>query len=72
MNELDMDAGLAAVVAYVREVHAPIAQAITDGMPVTGTDCAFLSGAVEALLGAIDARLPQPEQPAVALKAVAA
>jgi hypothetical protein len=72
VNELDMDAGLAAVVAYVREVHAPISKAITDGMPVTVTDCAFLSGAVEALLGAIDARLPQPEQPAVALKAVAA
>jgi hypothetical protein len=71
VNELDLDPGMAAVVAYVREVHAPISKAITDGTPVTGTDCAFLSGAVEALLGAIDARLPQPEQPAAALKAVA-
>jgi hypothetical protein len=71
VKNLDLDSGLAAVVAYVREVHAPISQAIADGGPVTGTDCAFLSGAVEALLGAIDARLPQPEQPAVPLKAVA-
>lgn len=66
-----MDSGLAAVVAYVRQVHAPISQAITDGRPVTATDCAFLSGAVDALLGAIDARLPQAEQLAAGLKAVA-
>jgi hypothetical protein len=72
VNELNMDSGLAAVVAYLREVHAPISKAITDGTPVTATDCAFLSGALDALLGAIDARLPQPvEESAVALKAVA-
>jgi hypothetical protein len=72
VNELDMDSGLAAVIDYVREVHAPISQAITDGGPVTATDCALLSGAIDALLDAIDARLPQPAaQPAVALKAVA-
>ncbi|MFB7244573.1 hypothetical protein ACFCYX_19195 [Streptomyces populi] len=71
MNELDLDSGMAAVVAYVREVHAPISQAIANGDNVTGTDCAFLSGAVQALLDAIDARLPQPEQPVAALKAVA-
>ncbi|MFD4547200.1 hypothetical protein [Streptomyces sp. NPDC058466] len=71
MNTLDLDAGLASVVDFVREVHAPIYQAITDHKPVTSTDCAALSGAVQALLDAIDARLPQPEQQTAALKAVA-
>ncbi|MFF4346744.1 hypothetical protein [Streptomyces sp. NPDC001530] len=69
MNNLDMDSGLANVVDYLREVHAPITQAITDHKPVTATDCAALSGAVWALLDAIDARLPQREQQAA--KAVA-
>ncbi|MFD8771351.1 hypothetical protein [Streptomyces sp. NPDC059916] len=72
MNELDLDPAMAAVVDHVREVHAPIWQAIDSRKPVTATDCAALSGAVAALLDAIDARLPQAEQPAVALKAVAA
>jgi hypothetical protein len=71
VNELDPDSGLASIVEALRETHAPIWQAIADGGPVTSTDCARLSGRVQALLGAIDARLPQPEQPAVALKAVA-
>jgi hypothetical protein len=71
VNTLDLDSGLAAVVDFVREVHDPIAQAITDSKPVTATDFAALSGAVWALLDAIDARLPQrEEQPAA--KAVAA
>ena len=69
MNILDLDSGLAEVVDFVREVHAPISQAITDHKPVTATDCAALSGAVWALLDAIDARLPQSEQQAA--KAVA-
>ena len=69
MNILDLDSGLAEVVDFVREVHAPISQAITDHKPVTATDCAALSGAVWALLDAIDARLPQSEQQAT--KAVA-
>ncbi|MGW5173207.1 hypothetical protein ACWERY_02415 [Streptomyces sp. NPDC004082] len=69
MKLLDMDSGLTEVVNFVREVHAPISQAITDGEPVSGTDCALLSGALDALLNAIDARRPQPEQPAAALKA---
>ncbi|MFF8590036.1 hypothetical protein ACF061_01110 [Streptomyces sp. NPDC015220] len=66
MNNLDLDAGLAAVVDFVREVHAPIALAIQfdkDGGGVTSADCAALSGAVSALLGAIDARLPQQTEP---------
>lgn len=71
MNTLDMDSGLTAVVDCVREVHAPISQAITDGKEVTATDCAHLSGAVSALLDAIDARLPQREPQTAALKAVA-
>lgn len=71
MNILDMDSGLAAVVDFVREVHAPISQAITVGGSVTTTDCALLSGAVDALLKAIDARLPQHEPQTAALKAVA-
>ena len=71
MNTLDLDSGLAAVVGFVREVHGPISQAITDHKEVTATDCAALSGAVYALLDAIDARLPQRvEQPAA--EAVAA
>lgn len=72
MNELDLDPAMTAVVDYVREVHAPIWQAIDDRKPVTATDCAALSGAMQALLDAIDARLPQVNEPAVALKAVAA
>lgn len=59
MKNLDMDSGLAAVVDFVREVNAPISQAITDGGEITSTDCAHLSGAMNALLDAIDARLPQ-------------
>lgn len=70
MNELQLDAGLAAVVEYVREVHAPIYRAIADGKQATATDCAALSGAVSALLDAIDARTaPAPVRP---VKAVAA
>jgi hypothetical protein len=72
VNILDLDPALASIVEAVRETHGPIWQAIDDGGPVTSTDCARLSGVVKALLGAIDARLPQPEQPAVTLKAVAA
>lgn len=53
---VDFDSGLAAVIGLVREVHAPIDQAITDHKDVTSTDYAALSGAVAALLGAIDAR----------------
>jgi ribosome maturation factor RimP len=70
VNILDLDAGLASVVDFVREAHDPIWQAITDRKEVTSTDCAVLSGAVRALLDAIDARLPQAEQPIV--QAVAA
>ncbi|MEU9470496.1 hypothetical protein AB0D78_28530 [Streptomyces avermitilis] len=71
MNTLDLDSGLGAVLDFVREVHNPISQAITDRKGVTATDCAMLSGAVEALLNAIDARLPQPEARPV-VEAVAA
>ncbi len=71
MKNLDMDSGLTAVVDCVREVHTPIAQAITDREKVSTTDCAHLAGAVDALLRAIDARLPQREAQAEALKAVA-
>ncbi|MEU8642326.1 hypothetical protein AB0C91_10450 [Streptomyces sp. NPDC048674] len=72
MNELDMDEGLIAVVGLVREVHASISLAIGSGAVITTADYAALDGAVEGLLRAIDARLPQPvEQPATALKAVA-
>lgn len=70
MNTLDLDPGLAAIVDYLREVHGPISQAVSDGT-VTTTDCAYLVGAVDALLRAIDARLPQDTPPATALRAVA-
>lgn len=70
MNLLDLEPSLATVVDFVRDVHAPIWQAIEDGKPVTDIECAALSGAVLALLKAIDARSPQP-QPVAALKAVA-
>ncbi|MFF7147558.1 hypothetical protein ACFZAO_05725 [Streptomyces griseoaurantiacus] len=70
MNTLDMDPGLAAIIDYVREVHGPITHAVSDGT-VTTTDCAYLVGAVDALLRAIDARLPQDTPPTTALKAVA-
>ncbi|MFI5992408.1 hypothetical protein ACIBAC_11225 [Streptomyces sp. NPDC051362] len=71
MNELDMDPGLAAVVDFVREVHASLSLAVGSGVATTA-DYAALDGAVTGLLSAIDARLPQPAvQPAVALKAVA-
>ncbi|WP_460786200.1 hypothetical protein, partial [Microbacterium tumbae] len=68
---LDLDPGLAGVVDSVREVHAPIWQAIEDGRPVAVIDFAMLSGVVQALLNAIDSRLPQPPA-AMALMAVAA
>jgi len=66
VNVLDLDPGLASIVAFVREVHGPIHQAITDRGQATATDCAVLAGAVSALLDAMDARLPQREQQAVA------
>jgi len=57
---LDYDSALAAVVDFVREVHTPIDQAITDGKPVTSAEFAALSGAVSALLDAMDARVAVP------------
>lgn len=72
MNELDMDPGLAGVIACLRQVHDPIYAAIDEGCTVSEYDYAALSGAVQGLLNAIDARLPQPSpQMAAALKAVA-
>lgn len=61
---LDMDAGLAAVLEFVRELQQPIDEAIEAGKPVPPGDFAALSGAVSAMLDAIDARTPQ-EQPTV-------
>ena len=63
---VDFDSGLAAVIGLVREVHAPIDQAITDRKEVAAADCAALSGAVAALLGAIDARTGAAPAKAVA------
>ncbi|MGW4825050.1 hypothetical protein ACWEP4_40610 [Streptomyces sp. NPDC004227] len=71
MNIIDVDGSLAASLGHVREIHDPIRKAIEDGEEITAIDCALLSGAVSALLDAIDARLPRHEaQPAI--KAVAA
>ena len=56
MNHLILDVGLAAVVGFVRETHAPIEQALNTGQPVESCDYAALTGAVGALLNAIDAR----------------
>jgi hypothetical protein len=69
VKQLDLDAGIAAVIDLVREVHTPIDQAITVGKPIAPFEYAALTGAVGALLDAIDARLTPP--PALALKAVA-
>lgn len=69
MKYLDLDPGMESVIDSVREVHAPIHEAIRTGAPVTDIDCAHLSGAVYALMRAIDARLPEQQQ--AALKAVA-
>jgi hypothetical protein len=66
---LVMDPALAAVVECVREMHAPVDAATTVGRQVSPFDVAALSGAVGALLDAIDAR-PDPA-PARALQAVA-
>jgi rhamnogalacturonyl hydrolase YesR len=71
VNLLNLEPSLATVVESVRDVHAPIWQAIEDGKPITVIECAALSGAVYALLQAIDARSPKPVQPVVALRAVA-
>jgi hypothetical protein len=71
VNELDMDPGLAAVLEAVREAHASVWPAVVLGKQVDAEDAIQLASRVHALLGAIDARLPQPEQPAAALKAVA-
>lgn len=70
MRNLDLDPGIASVIDFVREVHAPIYDAIRTGGTVTSTDYAHLSGAVDALLHAVDARLPERQQQA-AIKAVA-
>ncbi|MFD7705587.1 hypothetical protein [Streptomyces sp. NPDC059786] len=70
MTLFDTDPALIAVIEAVRTVHTPIQRAINDGTPVTGLDCAVLAGSVQHLLTAIDARRPDPGQPA-ALKAVA-
>jgi hypothetical protein len=69
VNNLILDAGLAAVVDFVRETHAPIEQAIADGKPVESCDFAALTGAVGALLNAIDAR--RIDNQPVTVKAVA-
>ncbi len=66
---LDMDPALAAVIEYVRKVHTPIDEAMADGKPVNLRDLGALSGAVGALLDAIDARRTPP--PARTLQAVA-
>lgn len=71
MNTLDLDPSFATVVDCVREHNERIEQALTNGRKVTDFDCAVLSGAVSALLDAIDARLPQHEE-RPAIKAVAA
>jgi hypothetical protein len=71
MRDLDLDPGIASVVDFVREVHTPIHEATRVGVTVPDTDYAYLSGAVHALLNAIDARLPERQQ-ATAAKAVAA
>jgi hypothetical protein len=64
---VDFDSSLAGVIDLVREVHAPIDQAMTEHKPVDVLDFAALAGAVSAMLDAIDARLaPAPEQPAKA------
>ncbi|MFI9598859.1 hypothetical protein ACIHCX_03090 [Streptomyces sp. NPDC052043] len=60
MNAPNLDSGLAAVLDHVREVHGPIGEAITDGKEITAADCALLSGAVGALLDAIDVRTEAP------------
>ncbi|NUQ95188.1 MAG: hypothetical protein HOY79_01045 [Streptomyces sp.] len=59
MNTIYPDSGLAAVIDFVREQNGLIDQAIREGRPLSGFDCAALSGAVSSLLDAIDARLPQ-------------
>ncbi|MEV7364310.1 hypothetical protein [Streptomyces sp. NPDC091299] len=66
MNTLVLDPGLAAVVDFVREHNQQIEQAIGEGRPVSPFDYAVLSGAVSALLDAVDARLPQQQTKAVA------
>lgn len=70
MNTIYPDSGLAAVIDFVREQNTQIDQAIREGRPLSGFDCAALSGAVSSLLDAIDARLPQNTGQS-ALKAVA-
>jgi hypothetical protein len=69
VKQLDLDPGIAAVIDLVREMHTPIDQAITGGKPINVCEYAALTGAVSALLNAIDARRTPP--PVMALKAVA-
>jgi hypothetical protein len=58
VNLLHPDAGLTAVINFVREAHAPVDTAITAGKEPSTHDVAVLTGAMSALLDAIDARLP--------------
>ncbi|MFJ9420774.1 hypothetical protein [Streptomyces sp. NPDC101249] len=64
-----VDPALIAVIDRVRELHAPIDEAISHHTPVAATDFAALSGAVGHLLYAIDARTLPASAPVV--KAVA-
>lgn len=60
---LDCDPALLSVVGFVREIHTPIYEVISTGKPVGQCDVAALSGALSALLDAVDARLtPEPQQ----------
>jgi hypothetical protein len=72
VKNLDLDSGIASVLEAVREAHASVWPAVVLGKQVGAEDALQLASRVQALLGAIDARLPQPvEESAVALKAVA-
>lgn len=66
---LDMDPALSAIIELVRETHAPVDTAITKGHVVNPLDVAAVTGAVGALLNAIDARRTPP--PAHLMKAAA-
>jgi hypothetical protein len=67
MNDLDIDDGLAGVLALAREKYAPVQRALAEHAPLKAMDLASLAGAVGALLDAIDARTPEMQ----ATKAVA-
>jgi hypothetical protein len=66
VNNLNIDASLARVIDTAREKYAPVARAMAARESVDARDFGAVTGALGALLGALDARIPEQQAKAVA------